>query len=38
MNDSNKEEYRERLLKFYDRLGGKKISDKSNRIEWKSKI
>lgn len=38
MDDSNKEEYRERLLKFYDRLGLKKASDKSNRVERKSKI
>ena len=33
MDNSNKEEYRERLLKFYDRIGLKKISDKSNRVE-----
>jgi len=33
MNDDNLEDYRKRLIKFYDRLGLKKVSDKSNKVE-----
>lgn len=36
MDDFNKEEYRKRLLKFYDRIGLKRVSDDSNRVERKA--
>ena len=36
MNDTNKENYRDRLIKFYDRIGLKKNSDESKRVERKA--
>jgi len=33
MNDTNKEEYRNRLIKFYDRIGLKKASEESKKVE-----